>query len=112
MSVSIGQAGDRDDEAIRELAAATAQHDPERIILRALPEKYNRGRAPGAVTELMRAELNARGFDSDKVGFADSEVDALDQALEWAKPGDLVVHLVHIERDAIKCHLQTLGASL
>jgi len=100
MSVSLGQAGDRSDDDIRGLVDAVLQAGPDRIILRELAG-YERGRASGEVVGLMRGFLADKGWPAKDLSVHPDEVGAMRDALRWARPGDLVVQLVHIERQAV-----------
>jgi UDP-N-acetylmuramyl tripeptide synthase len=98
----LGQAGDRDDESIRELARTAWSQPggpPDRIVLKELGSML-RGRAPGAVTALLEDELLRLGAHPEDLGHADDEIDAVRQALDWAQPGDLLLLLVHTEPQA------------
>ena len=95
--VLVGQAGDRDDEAIRELPRLVWQRRPDLIILKALTH-YLRGREEGDVVALMADELRQLGAPDDAVATAPSELDAVRHALAWARPGDLLLLLSHAQR--------------
>ena len=58
--VLLGQAGDRSDESIRELARSALALQPDRIVLKEM-DRYLRGRRPGEVPGLMADELTRRG---------------------------------------------------
>ena len=98
--VTLGQAGDRSDSAIQELARIVAAHSPERIILKEMATIL-RGRAAGEVVQLMDGTLIEGGTPADRIGHATSEIDAVEQALEWAREGDLLVFLIHVDRNAV-----------
>jgi UDP-N-acetylmuramyl tripeptide synthase len=95
--VMIGQAGDRTDGAIRELARAALALEPDRILLKEM-DRYLRGRAPGEVPGLMADELSRLGIPPGKIGRPGSELDGVREALAWARPGDLLVLTVHQDR--------------
>ncbi len=107
--IGIGVAGDRTDEAIREVARATHELAPDRVIVRDL-EHYLRGRQPGEVPGLLRDELTRLGAPPDAVDSAADEVDLLRRGLAWARPGDLIAILVHVDRDEVQAELRRLGA--
>lgn len=98
--VLLGQAGDRDDQAIRELAQGAWTLPPDRVILKEMP-KYLRGRAPGEITGLLKEELLRLGASAGAIEVSDSEFEAVRAALRWAAPGDLLVLPVHAERERV-----------
>ena len=97
--VAIGQASDRDDDAIRELARAAFVLRPDHVIVKEM-EKYRRGRAPGEVPGLLGGELRRLGLPDSAVSNALDDLGALHQALGWARPGDLLLLTVHVDQQA------------
>lgn len=108
--VMFAQAGDRSDRAIRALAGAVVDTDPDRVIAADVPS-YLRGRDPMEVPALMMDELAARGFTGDIVTTATSPLDGAQQALDWARTGDLVVLLTLEQRDDVLTLLHDRGAT-
>ena len=109
--VLIGQAGDRDDDSIRELPRIAWQARPDRVILKELG-KHLRGRPAGEIPALMADELRRLGAPEDAIGHAGSELEAIEQALRWAQPGDLLLLISHEDREAVLARmteLETLG---
>ncbi|MCP3962278.1 MAG: Mur ligase [bacterium] len=98
--ILVGQAGDRDDESIRDLPRMVWRARPDRVILKELG-KYLRGREPGEVPDLMADELRRLGAPGEAIGRADSELAAVEQALHWAREGDLLLLIAHEERQTI-----------
>ena len=98
--ILIGQAGDRDDEAIRELARAAWAFQPDHVVVKELPEML-RGRGLGEVPAILVDELHRLGAPAGSVTRAGSELEGVDEALAWARPGDLLVLLVHTQREAV-----------
>jgi UDP-N-acetylmuramyl tripeptide synthase len=90
----IGQAGDRNDQAIIALAEAAWTLRPDRILLKEMG-RYARGRAPGEVAALLRKTFIRRGADPDTIDYLSEELDGVREALAWAGPGDLVIMLIH-----------------
>ncbi len=85
----ISAPGDRRDEDILDLARAAARGFD---LLLVREDDNLRGRRPGEVGALLRQGLQAAGFPADRIAdqiFA--EEDAVQRALETARPGDLVV---------------------
>ena len=96
----IGQAGDRDDEAIRELVRAAWALAPDRVVIKEMTA-HLRGREPGAIPAVIEDELRRAGAAADSIEHAGSEVDGVRAALGWARPGDLLVLTVHAERGSV-----------
>lgn len=90
----LGQAGNRDDEALAALAEAAWRARPDRIILKEL-EGYRRGRAVGEVPTLLAEELRRLGAPADQMVIVLDEVAAVEEALRWAESGDVLVLPVH-----------------
>jgi UDP-N-acetylmuramyl tripeptide synthase len=97
--VATGQPGDRGDDAIRAVGAEIAAAGAARVFLYDL-SGYERGRAPGEVPKLLAAAVGDVPHE-----LAASEAAALTQALRWARPGDLIVVMPHLERDAVRAVL-------
>jgi len=87
-----GQAGDRTDEQIRELAQSAWAIGLDMAIISEL-ETYARGREPGEVFAIIRDELMKCGARDDQILHFEAESDSFAAALEWAREGDLVVML-------------------
>jgi cyanophycin synthetase len=94
LGLLLGQAGNRDDDAIAELARTAAAAAPDRVVLKELPAML-RGRAPGAVPALLDAGLRAAGLAPERIVREDDEEAAAQSLLAWARPGDVVVLPVH-----------------
>jgi cyanophycin synthetase len=98
--VLLGQAGDRDDQAIRELARIAWRIRPDRVIAKEM-EEYRRGRPIGEIPGLIEDELLRLGADPGSIQQAPSELEAIHLALQWAEPGDLLVLTVHGQRGEV-----------
>jgi cyanophycin synthetase len=107
--VLLGQAGDRPDEAIRELARAALTLRPDRVVVKDM-ERYLRGRRPGEVPGIMADELIRHGMPADSISRPGSELDAVRDALTWARPGDVLLLAVHQDRAAVLELLERLRA--
>ncbi len=94
LGLLLGQAGDRDDDAIGDLARTAWRATPDRVVLKDL-DGYLRGRARGDVPALLRAALIGAGARADQLELADDETDGVTRLLAWARPGDLLVMPVH-----------------
>jgi UDP-N-acetylmuramyl tripeptide synthase len=92
--VLLGQAGDRDDESILELGRVVGAFGPERVILKDLAA-YARGREAGEVLSLLARGLGEAGLAEGSWSSAPDELAAVEQALEWARPGDQLLLLAH-----------------
>ncbi len=106
--VVLGQAGDRDDTSIDELVRVTLRYAPDRILIKEM-ERYLRGRQPGEVPARIEANLRAAGFPEAHFEHVPSESAALERALAWARPGDLVLLFAHAEREAVLERLTQLA---
>ncbi len=104
-----GQAGDRTDELIRELARDAWAIGLDRVIVSELP-KYHRGRAHGDVFRIIRDELLAAGAQDGQIRHHEEELDSFEDAVGWARPGDLVIMLALGGARPIQERLGELGA--
>lgn len=98
--VMVGQAGDRSDEAIRQLARAAWLLQPDHVVVKEMDE-YLRGRAPGEVSALLQEEFLRLGVPQSAITHVGPDLAGVRSALEWAKPGDLLVLAVHQDRRAV-----------
>ncbi|MBD8527081.1 Mur ligase family protein [Pseudomarimonas arenosa] len=94
LGLVLGQAGNRQDEDIAQLAKVAAAHKPERIALKDL-DGYLRGRKQGDVPELLKKALLAQGQSDDSLSLHAREIEAVKALLEWARLGDVLVLPVH-----------------
>ena len=90
----LGHAGNRRDSEIEALAHAAARHAPALIVVKE-NEAYLRGRAPGEIPRLLTAALRAHGVAPAAIVQRDSELAAVECALEWAQAGDVLALPVH-----------------
>jgi UDP-N-acetylmuramyl tripeptide synthase len=104
----LGQAGDRDDQAIRDLARTAWRLRPDRVIVKELPTML-RGRQPREVPAILEAELLHLGAHREDLAYAATELEAVRQALAWARPGDLLLLLVHTDREEAMAMLRRRG---
>ncbi len=105
--LAFAQAGDRTDELLRECARGGWTLAPDRVLIAELA-RYARGRARGEVFGILRDELLRCGCPSAEILHVETEMEALDQALAWAKPGDLLILLVLGEADSVRARLAEL----
>jgi UDP-N-acetylmuramyl tripeptide synthase len=104
-AIVIGQAGDRDDESIAELTRVAWSLQPDRVFVKEM-ESYLRGRERGVIPALIAAELRRSGARDEIVSHHDTELEAVQAALAWSAPGDLVVLTVHEDREAVTARLE------
>jgi cyanophycin synthetase len=94
LGLLLGQAGNRSDEDIEELARVAAEFRPDLVVVKE-NETQLRGRAPGEVPRILRAALVRLGFSDNALRVAANELDAVRHALEWAQPGDVLALPIH-----------------
>jgi UDP-N-acetylmuramyl tripeptide synthase len=105
----VGQAGDRSDDAIRELARAAWTLRPDHVVVKEM-ETYLRGRELGEVPALLADEFSRLGVPEEAISWAGPEIAGVRRALEWARPDDLLVLAVHEDRPAVLDLLDRLAA--
>jgi cyanophycin synthetase len=108
----LGQAGNRDDEALTALAHAAWGGHPDLVTLKDL-EGYHRGRGVGEVPETLATALCAAGMRRDQLRVVLDEAEAVAEAIAWAEAGDLLVLPVHAldARDRVAALLASRGAA-
>ncbi|HLY51456.1 MAG TPA: cyanophycin synthetase, partial [Steroidobacteraceae bacterium] len=94
LTLLLGQAGNRDDAAIAELARTAARYAPDRVVVKELALML-RGRSPGEVPALLRRGLLDAGVATDRIYFESDEEAAARVLLDAARPGDVIVLPVH-----------------
>src|SRR5690606_21429278 len=94
LGLLLGQAGNRDDDAIRDLARTAAAITPDLIVLKDL-DGYIRGRRVGEVPDILRDQLLLQGLPASNLRTILPEVEAAQTILAWARPGDVLVLPVH-----------------
>ena len=106
-----GQAGDRTDRLIQELAQRAWSIGLEHVIISELSD-YLRGREPGEVYDLLRSELLKSGAREDQISHNQLESESLAEALTMAQEGDLIIMLALGEAKALLKTLNELGESV
>lgn len=109
-ALCFGQAGDRTDELIRELARDAWAIGLDRVIVSELP-RYHRGRGHGDVFRIIRDELLQLGAEDAQIHHHDEELESLANALDWARQGDLVIMLALGGAGPVQARLRELGAA-
>lgn len=94
LGLLLGHAGNRKDEDIAELARVAAEFKPDLIVVKE-DEAHLRGRAPGDIPRIIRAELLRLGFNASALPVRNNEFDAARHALDWAKAGDVLALPLH-----------------
>jgi len=69
-----------------------------------------RGRAPGEIPAVLASGLIDAGAPAERISVVPSEFEAVREALHWARPGDLLVLPVHVERKRVESLLARLQA--
>jgi cyanophycin synthetase len=106
--ILLGQAGDRDDAAIRDLVRTAASLAPDRVVIKEMLGLL-RGRRPEELPILIRDELRASGLSDESIDFyAPTELDGVRRSLAWARPGDLLVLPIHKQRPEVEALLDRL----
>jgi cyanophycin synthetase len=105
----VGQAGNRDDESIRGLARSAWPIGVDHVVVKEM-EAYRRGRPVGEIPGILAEEFVELGLPREAIEYGASEVDAVVKALDWTRPGDLVILTVHSSRAAVLELLATRGA--
>jgi len=97
---------------VRELAQVAADAHPARVWLKDIAGDYMRGRAPGEIAAILFGALRAAGLPAAALPVCLDEVDAAREALQWARPGDLLVLPIHEpeRRDVVVALLDRLQA--
>jgi UDP-N-acetylmuramyl tripeptide synthase len=93
----MGQAGDRPDKDIADLVRAACSVRPGQLLVAELPG-YERGRSTGEVPELIRQEAIRSGIPADVIELFPAPREATSEALDRARPGDLIVLLALTQR--------------
>ncbi len=110
LGLMVGHAGDRDDDAIRELAQAAWALDPERVAVKELAG-YLRGRQPGEVPDIIRDEMVRLGAPAETVSVHPDEVGAARDLFRWARAGDMLLLATQDQRQAVLDLVSTLQSA-
>jgi hypothetical protein len=74
-------------------------------------EAHLRGRQPGEATGVLADEFRRLGVPEGTISGAESELQAVREALEWARAGDLLLLPLHSQRDEVLTLLEGLGST-
>jgi len=94
LGLLLGQAGNRKDADIQELAQVAAEFRPDLVVVKE-DELHLRGRALAEIPRIIRTELKRLGFADSALPVVASELQAARYALDWARPGDVLALPVH-----------------
>jgi UDP-N-acetylmuramyl tripeptide synthase len=110
LALLLGHAGNRLESDFRALAAVAAAARPERVWLKDIAGDYLRGRASGEVAAILFGALRAAGMDAAALPVCLDEAQAAREALQWARPGDLLLLPIHepARRDEVVALLDRL----
>jgi cyanophycin synthetase len=108
----LGQAGNRSDDAIAELARTAASARPNFVTIKELPEML-RGRQPGEVPALLQRALREAGLPASRMQHSGDEVTSARALLRAAQPDDVLVLPLHsdVGRAAVAWELESAAAS-
>ena len=112
LGLILGQAGNRGDAEIRDLAGVAADHHPDLVLLKDI-DGYMRGRAAGEVATVIAGELQRRGLPTSAIRPCLREQDAARELLAWAADGDTLVLPLHgyVAREEVAALLDRLQAA-
>jgi cyanophycin synthetase len=94
LGLLLGQAGNRKDADIVELAQVAAEFQPDLVVVKE-DEAHLRGRALEEIPRIIRAELRRLGLPDSALPVVNNELEAARYALDWARPGDVLALPVH-----------------
>jgi cyanophycin synthetase len=94
LALLLGQAGNREDDDIRELAKVAASFNPDFVVLKDI-DGFIRGREAGEVAEILQNALIGHGMPENGITIQLDEVEAVRTILSWAKAGDILALPIH-----------------
>ena len=94
LGLLLGHAGNRKNADIEAVARTAAEFHPQLIVVKE-NEQQLRGRDPGEVPHIIRAELLRQGLPPSVLPIRDTEIEAARFALAWARPGDVLALPLH-----------------
>jgi cyanophycin synthetase len=94
LGLLLGHAGNRQDAEIEALAGAAVEFHPALIVIKE-NEAHLRGRPAGEIPRLIQGALRRAGLAQESLPMRASELEAVQCALEWARPGDVLALPVH-----------------
>lgn len=100
----IGQAGDRSDKDIRDLAVTACKSEWDRVVIKEMDD-YARGRDRGETADILYNEFSAQGIPPEHIDREQHELEAVQNLVESTRPGELVALLIHERRRAVLDYL-------
>ena len=94
LALLLGQAGNRTDTDLRNLATAAAAARPDLVIIKEITS-HLRGRGVGEVPAVLRGALARAGLPEATIQEQPDEISAVRAVLSWARPGDVLALPVH-----------------
>ncbi|MGH8052080.1 MAG: Mur ligase family protein [Arenimonas sp.] len=110
LALLLGQAGNREDDDIRELAKVAASFKPDTIVLKDI-DGFMRGREAGEVAVILQGALLEYGIPESRISIQLNEVEAVRTILQWAEAGDILALPIHSTagRAEVEALMQTLN---
>ena len=90
------------------MARAALALRPDRVVAKEM-DAYLRGRERGEVPGLIADELRRVGLPEAAIGTSPGELPAVEEALDWARPGDMLILMLHQERNRVEELLRRRG---
>jgi cyanophycin synthetase len=100
-AIILGTGGDRDDTALQDIATAAFDSGVIDFYIAKEMPRFLRGRPPGTLSAVFVDTLRALGVHESAMTSATDDIAAVQIALAWAEPGDLLLLGVHDQRDRI-----------
>jgi len=113
LALLLGQAGNREDNDIRELAKVAASFKPDFIVLKDI-DGFIRGREAGEVAAILQNALVEHGVPESSITIQLDEVEAVRTILSWAKAGDMLALPIHSTagRSEVEALMQSLNETM
>jgi UDP-N-acetylmuramyl tripeptide synthase len=102
--ISFGQAGDRSDQDMHDLADQVAAQQPDRILIKDI-QSMLRGRQAGEIPTILSRQLQRKSIGASQIEVLDGDRAALDRTLQWLQDGDLAVLFVHADSAEVLAEL-------
>ncbi len=103
----IGQAGDRSDKDIRDLAVTACASRWDRVVIKEMDD-YARGRDRGETADILYNEFTAQGIPPDKIDRERHELEAVRKLVNDSRSGELTALLIHERRREVLDYLSKI----